>query len=74
VRPLPPHPAAVGTVNKVATDFIGLLVLGFINAQIGAGEVRGEFKLAQQSMEWVSSRNPLAKIGVGCEVAFRLLA
>lgn len=34
----------VGRVIKVATDFIGLLVLGIFNASIAADSIRSEFK------------------------------
>ena len=36
--------AAVGTVNKIGADFIGLLVLGVINAAIGAERVRQDIR------------------------------
>ena len=36
--------AAVGMVNKIGADYIGLLVLGFINAAIGADQIRAEFR------------------------------
>jgi len=35
---------AVGTVIKVAADFIGLLVFGVFNASIAADCIRTEFK------------------------------
>ena len=38
-----PCPAA-GTINKVGADYLGLLVLGFINASIGAEQIRAELR------------------------------
>ncbi len=49
-RPHPPRSlrsalsAAVGTVNKVGADYVGLLVLGFMNAAIAADAIRPEFR------------------------------
>jgi hypothetical protein len=34
----------VGTVNKVGADYLGLLVLGFINASVAADQIRAEFR------------------------------
>lgn len=39
-----PSPPPVGTVNKVGADYLGLLVLGFINAAIAADHIRLEFR------------------------------
>lgn len=36
--------AAVGTVNKVGADYVGLLVLGVVNASIAADQMRPEFR------------------------------
>lgn len=42
--PACPTTAAVGTVNKVGADYVGLLVLGFMNAAIAADSIRPEFR------------------------------
>lgn len=34
----------MGTVNKVGADYIGVLVLGFMNAAIAADAIRPEFR------------------------------
>ena len=34
----------MGTVNKVGADYLGLLVLGFINASVAADQIRAEFR------------------------------
>ena len=39
---------AVGKVNKVCRDHIGLLVLGVFNASIPASEIRNEFSFAEE--------------------------
>jgi hypothetical protein len=36
--------AAAGQVNKIGTDYIGLLVLGIFNAAIGHQNIRAEFQ------------------------------
>lgn len=36
--------AAVGKVNKVGDDYLGLLVMGVFNAAIAADQIRREFK------------------------------
>ena len=40
----PAAAGAVGMVNKVGADFIGLLVLGFVNSAIAARSIRREFQ------------------------------
>ncbi len=35
---------AVGRVNKVGEDYLGLLVLGVFNASVGAKDIRHTFK------------------------------
>lgn len=34
----------MGTVNKVGADYVGLLVLGVINASVAADQMRPEFR------------------------------
>jgi hypothetical protein len=41
-------PVAVGTVNKIGDDHIGLLVFGVFNAVIGAAHIRPDFKCSMQ--------------------------
>ncbi|GAB4817406.1 hypothetical protein N2152v2_004452 [Parachlorella kessleri] len=62
----------VGTVNKIGADFIGLLVLGVINAAIGAERVRQDIHCRFLESCWRSQSNPTHVIEVGTQVYFRL--
>lgn len=62
----------VGTVNKIGADYIGLLVLGFINAAIGAERIRQDLQCRYADSCWVSARNPKHVISVGTQVHFTL--
>ena len=43
-------------MNKVGGDYLGLLVLGFINTSIAAEQMRGRF----------SARHQVRRGGIGC--------
>jgi len=67
-----PHPGArvLGVVNKVTEGYIGLVVLGFMNAVIRAQDVRPDLKPRLLGSEWSSAKNPAHVIRVGDTVAF----
>lgn len=44
--------AAVGTINKVGVDYIGLLLLGFINVSLAADQIRSEFQARPLVRHW----------------------
>lgn len=64
----------VGTVNKVGADYIGLLVLGFINASLGAEQIRSEFRPRLTEQCWASSKTPQHRLEVGTKVHFSVHA
>ena len=64
---------SVGTVNKVGADYVGVLVLGFINASIGADRIRKDLVPQVGEGAWVSRRDPSHRMAVGTEVAFTLV-
>jgi len=68
-----PLPAArlTGVVNKIGSDYIGLLVLGFINVSIPAKYIKEEIKPRFGEMSWVSNKNEQHRIAVGTRVWFR---
>jgi hypothetical protein len=71
-----PYPGArlLGIVNKLSDDYIGLVIMGFMNVVIKAPEVRSDLKSpAFGSSSWVSSKNPSHSISVGDSVAFRVV-
>ena len=62
-------PPAVGTVNKIGDDHIGLLVYGVFNAVIGADHIRGDFKCSMQvgrALGGWASRGPRSRCGAAC--------
>ena len=68
-RPLP-GARLVGTVNKIADDFIGIVVLGFMNVVVRAPEVRRDLQPRPADQMWASVKNPAHTISVGDSVAF----
>lgn len=61
-----------GIVNKIGSDYIGLLVLGFINVSIPAKYIKKDIKPRFGEMSWVSSKNEQHRIAVGIRVWFRV--
>ena len=71
-----PYPGArlIGIVNKLSDDFIGVVVMGFMNVVIKAPEVRSDLKSPVfGSSSWVSTKNPGHEINVGDSIAFRVV-
>ncbi|KAI7840954.1 hypothetical protein COHA_005384 [Chlorella ohadii] len=60
----------VGTVNKVGADYVGLLVLGVINASVAADQMRPEFRPRLAEHCWVSSKAPRHRLEAGTKVHF----
>ena len=67
-----PLSLAVGTVNKIAADYISLVVLGFVNTSVGAAQVRSELRPRLGEGRWASTKDAAHAIEVGTDVAFRL--
>ncbi|KAL4520007.1 hypothetical protein Ndes2526B_g01441 [Nannochloris sp. 'desiccata'] len=64
----------IGIVNKLSDDFIGVVVLGFVNVVIKAPEIRSDLKRPVfGSSSWVSTKNPSHEIRVGDSIAFRVV-
>jgi DNA-directed RNA polymerase I subunit RPA43 len=70
-RPLP-DARLTGIVNKIGSDYIGLLVLGFINVSIPAKYIKEGIKHRFGEMSWVSNKNEQHRIAVGTRVWFRV--
>ncbi len=71
-----PFPGArlTGIVNKLSDDYIGLVVMGFMNVVVKAPDVRSDLKSPSfGSSSWVSSKNPSHQISVGDSIAFRVV-
>lgn len=62
----------IGTVNKIANGYIGLVVLGFMNAVLRREWVRMEFQPELFEGQWKSTKNPKHTIAVGDVVAFTI--
>ena len=58
----------VGTVNQVGNDYVGLLILGVLNASISSAQMGGRFSFKQG--EWRANKGAGESIQVGCEVRF----
>ncbi|KAK9914793.1 hypothetical protein WJX75_000622 [Coccomyxa subellipsoidea] len=67
--PAPGH-TITGQVNKIGTDYIGLLVLGIFNAAIGHQNIRAEFQHSAMDNSWVSKRESSHCIKEGTNVIF----
>mmetsp|Transcript_35799 Transcript_35799/g.79664 ORF Transcript_35799/g.79664 Transcript_35799/m.79664 type:complete len:313 (-) Transcript_35799:486-1424(-) len=63
----------VGEVIKVGADFIGLLVLGVLNASIAAESIHSEFKCSLQNQSWSSTKEAGHVIQVGTLVKFEVV-
>ena len=59
-------------MNKIANDYIGVVVLGFVNTSIGAAHVRSELRPRLGEGRWASTRDAAHAIEVGTDVAFTL--
>eukprot|EP00798_Chlamydomonas_sp_ICE-L_P013621 gene13621-19499_t len=64
-----------GSVTKMGTDFIGLLVMGVFNASILADSIRSDFKSTnfRGDIKWQSKKTPEHQITVGTTVRFKVL-
>jgi hypothetical protein len=62
----------VGTVTKVTDGYIGLIVLGFMNAVVRGSEVRADVQPCRGSGRgsWASVSDPSHRIEVGASVVF----
>jgi hypothetical protein len=61
---------AVGQVTETGPDFIGMLVLGVINASIVKDAMRAEWEWQSEQREWRSNRHRKHVIRVGSHVRF----
>mmetsp|Transcript_15171 Transcript_15171/g.20939 ORF Transcript_15171/g.20939 Transcript_15171/m.20939 type:complete len:242 (-) Transcript_15171:118-843(-) len=61
-----------GVVNKVASDHLGLLVLGVFNASVALRSTKGAFEADLKNSCWVGSENYHHRIEVGSTVKFAL--
>lgn len=64
----------VGTVNKVGADYIGVLVLGFMNAAIAADAIRPEFRPRLAEHCWASTKAAAHRLEAGTKVHFDVQA
>ncbi len=62
----------MGVVNKLSEDFIGVVVLGFVNVVVRATEVRPELRPLPGGDGWGTAGAPEHTIRVGDSVAFRV--
>lgn len=69
-----PLPPAVGFVTKVSEAYIGLLVLGFMNASVRADCVRADLRYQPAEGCWASTKRPAHRIAAGDSVAFTVAA
>jgi len=63
----------IGIVNKVSEAYIGLLVLGFINAVVRAQNVRRDIRPRELGALWSSTKDPNHSIAAGDTVAFTVI-
>lgn len=63
----------VGVVNKLSDDFIGLVVMGFINVVVRLPDVRGDIRPRPADCIWASAKDPSHTINVGDSVAFTVI-
>lgn len=64
---------AVGVVNKITEDYIGLLVLGFINVAIARKDIRSDFLAPDLYANcWRSKKNPEHSIQLSDSVIFEI--
>ena len=61
-------------VSKVTDSYVGLLVLGFMNAVVRAGSVRSDLRWLPLERCWASRAQPEHTIAVGDTVAFTVAA
>ena len=65
----------VGIVNKSTEDYIGLLVLGFINVAVARKDIREDFLAPNlESNCWRSKKNPEHSIKVSDPVVFEIIS
>ena len=64
----------MGIVNRVADGYIGLLVLGFINAVIRASHIRAELQPRMSAGCWASTKTSDHRIEGGDAVVFEVAA
>lgn len=62
----------LGVVNKIAEEYIGLLVLGFINVAIAGGDIRADLAPKLLDGVWASKKDPSHVIGLSDSVIFRV--
>ncbi len=62
-----------GTVNKISSDHIGLLVLGIFNASIHSFGIPTNFQKLIDRDAWVNTENESQKIEVGDTVEFTVV-
>ena len=63
----------IGVVNKVTEDYIGLLVLGFINVAIARKDIRSDFLAPDLYANcWRSKKNPEHSIRLSDSVLFEI--
>eukprot|EP00884_Botryococcus_braunii_P016950 jgi/Botrbrau1/3939/Bobra.0365s0014.1 len=60
----------VGMVNKLGTDYVGLLVLGVFNVAIGRAQIREDLSYNDLEHCWESRTDPSQRIEEGCHVRF----
>lgn len=70
-----PRPGArvTGRVNKISEDYIGLVVLGFMNAVIKRDAIRMDFHPVLSRQVWESRADPSHVIAVGDVVRFKIV-
>lgn len=66
----PPPLHAVGVVNKIGRDFLGLLVAGVVNVAVPVARVRKDLVSRPADHCWASQRHPDHTISVGTHVVF----
>ena len=70
-----PHPGSrlVGTVNKISDDFIGLVVMGFINTVVKESDIKNELQHVLKTIHsGGTSGSDGDKIRIGDSVVFRV--
>lgn len=65
-----PGNVITGQVNKIGSDYIGLLILGVFNAAIGHQNIRSEFQHSATDNSWVSRKKSGHHIEEGTSVIF----
>ncbi|GFH09808.1 uncharacterized protein HaLaN_05022, partial [Haematococcus lacustris] len=66
--------SSMGSVTKIGMDYVGLLVLGVLNASIPRDNIRKDFTHHSQAGEWRSKKQPGHVIRVGSRVVFRVVS